>query len=67
MEGICLSSLETMGNVYFRQNSDATGYTFGVFLCDRVQGVERLSTHPAISLFPSQVPPGCKLLLDLLK
>ena len=49
------SSLETMDNVYFWQKFYATGYTFGEFLCNRVQVMERFSIHPCH--FPSQVPP----------
>ena len=45
-KGIFQSSLETVDRVYFWQNFYATGYTFGAFLCDRVQGVKRFSTHP---------------------
>ena len=36
-------------------NFHATGYTFGPFLCDMVQGVETFSIYPRY--FPSQVPP----------
>ena len=56
--GAHLSSLETMD---FGKNFYATGYTYRVFLWDRVQGVESFATHPRH--FPSQVPPREELQL----
>ena len=40
------------GKIFMRQRR----YTFGQFLCDRIQGAERFATHPRH--FPSQVSPG---------
>ena len=45
----CFYSVSEMQQFY------ATGYTFGPFLCDRLQGVERFPTHPVTSL--AKYPP----------
>ena len=40
------SSLATIDHIYFRHNFCAVlGYVVGALLCDKVQGVERFSTH----------------------
>ena len=45
-----VSTLFLRRKIFMRQ-----GIHLAHFLCDRVQGVERFSTHPR--RFPSQVPP----------
>ena len=55
-ERIFLIALLEQLNMYTSGRINATRCAFGKFLCDRVQGVERLFTHPYHCF--SQVPPS---------